>query len=159
MDMNYDDYLEIVLRSYSKMDEVQLSSYIVKRMFDVKDEKIMFATKLKNFSFVSYLSQIDIDDIINYSSTCLNYALKIYKGLPRGFQNGVSTFNVLVSENVTDEAKKFAITRPKKHFAAFEIPIIVDLSNENIFYYKDTPMWGGLYYRYFREFINKHFNI
>ena len=159
MAMNYDEYLEFVMQSFSKMDEVQLNSYIVKRMYEETNEIIKFATKLKNFSYVSYLDKVNLDDIINYSNTCLKYSLTIYKGLPRGFQNGVSTFNVLVSESVSDEAKKFAITRPKKHFAAFEMPIVVDLTNEDIYYYKNTPMWGGVYYRYFREFIIKHFNI
>ncbi len=156
--MNYNDYLEVILRGFSKMDEVQVDSFSVKRMYEEKDD-IVFATKMKNFSFVSCSDKIDLNDIINYSSACMDYALKIYEGLPRGFQNGILSFNVLVSEKVSAEAKKFVAARPKKHFAAFEMPIIVDLTDKSLYYYKKTPMWGGLYYRYFRKFIEKHFVV
>ncbi len=117
------------------------------------------ATKLKKFSFVSSTNKIDLDNIINYSSICTDYALKSYKGLPIGFQNGITSFNVLVSENVSEEAKKYAVSRPRKHFSLFEMPIIYNLANRKIYYYKDTPKWGSIYYRHFREYIEKHFNI
>lgn len=157
--MNYNNYIEAISQRFSKIEEVKINSLSVKSMYEEKFEIKWMATKLKNFSFVAYTSKIDADDIITYSSACLDYALKSYKGLPRGLQNGVSAFNVLVSEKVTEKAKATAMARPKKHFAAFQMPVIVDLSNENIYYYKNTPIWGRVYYKYFREFIEMHFNI
>lgn len=62
---------------------------------------------------MSYKSQIDKNDIVNYSDVCLRYALKNYKGLPRGLQNGVSSFNVMVSENVSEEAKEYRLKDQK----------------------------------------------
>lgn len=88
--MDYNDYFEIVSQRFSKIEEVPINSLDVRSMYEEKFEIKWFATKLKNFSFVSYTSKIDSDDSIDYSSACLRYALKNYKGLPRGFQSGVA---------------------------------------------------------------------
>jgi hypothetical protein len=157
--MTYNDYLGIVSKDFSKIEELQINPFLIKSMHEEEFKIEWLATKLKIFSFISCVNKIDLNDIVNYASICINYALKNYKGLPRGVQNGVTSFNVLVSENVTDEAIKFAISRPKKHFALFEMPIIYDLNNNKIYYYKETPTWGSIYYSYFRQYIEKHFNI
>lgn len=157
--MNYNGYLDIILKRFSNVEEIQINQFLITSIYEENFKIKWFATKLKNFSFISYINRIDLDDIDNYSSICTKYALKNYKGLPRGIQNGVSSFNVLVSENVTDEAIKFAISRPRKHFSLFEIPIIYDLANKKIYYYKDTPTWGLIYYNFLRQYIERHFNI
>lgn len=159
MDVNQNDYLTIVLKRFPKVENIQLDSLVVKSIYEERFEIEWLATKLKVFSFITYMSKIDFDDIRNYSVACMDYALKNYKGLPRGLQNGVVAFNVLVSENVSEQAIAFANKRPKKHFSAFEMPIIFDLSKEQIFFYRDTPLWGKIYYEYFREYIEKSFNV
>jgi len=157
--MNYNDYSGRISKQVSKVEEIQINQFLITSIYEEKFKIRWLATKLKSFSFVSYINKIDLYDIDNYSSICTKYALKNYKGLPRGIQNGVSSFNVLVSENVTEEAIKFATSRPKKHFSLFEIPIIYDLANKKIYYYKNTPIWGSIYYNYFRQYIENHFNI
>jgi len=157
--MNYSDYINKVSQRYTRTDEIQINSLEVKSMYEEIFQMKWAATKLKKISFISYTNKIDADDIISYSDACVGYSLRNYKGLPRGMQNGISTFNVLVSENVSKEAIKFATARPKKHFALFEMPIVFNLTNEKIYYYKDTPIWGSMYYKYFREYIETHFNV
>lgn len=157
--MNYSDYLNKVSQRYTRTDEIQINSLEVKSMYEEIFQMKWLATKLKIFSFISYTNKIDASDIVIYSYACVDYSLKNYKGLPRGIQNGISTFNVLVSENVSKEAIKFATARPKKHFALFEMPIIFDLTNEKIYYYNNTPIWGFMYYKYFRKYIETHFNV
>ncbi len=87
----------------------------------------------------------------------MDYSLKNNKGLPRGLRSGVVSFSLLVSSNVDESAKKFAQSRPKKHFAAFEIPAIFDLKENKFYYYEKTPFRGFIYYKSFREFIEKYF--
>jgi len=157
--MNYNEYLDIVLKRFSKVEEIYINPFTIKSMYEEKFRFRWLASKLKIFSYVSYINNIDLEDIMNYSSICTDYSLKNYKGLPRGMQNAVSSFNVLVSENVSEEAKIFSNSRPRKHFSLFEMPIIYDLSNEKIYYYKENPLWGLIYYEYIREYIDKHFNI
>ncbi|MCL1913783.1 MAG: hypothetical protein FWG10_07905 [Eubacteriaceae bacterium] len=117
----------------------------------------MAATKLKIFSFVAYTPHCTITDISAYTDASMDYALDNYKGLPRGLQNGVVSFNVLASDNVDIDAINYAVSRPKKHFAAMRMPVIFDLGTGKLAYYEKTPMWGGIYYKYFREYIKTHF--
>jgi hypothetical protein len=38
------------------------------------------------------------------------------------------------------------------------MPIIIDLKNEQLFFYDQTPIWGGMYYKFFREYILENIN-
>ncbi|MDD2235138.1 MAG: hypothetical protein PHZ11_07475 [Desulfitobacteriaceae bacterium] len=155
--MKNTDYFGVVSNRFNKSEEFQIGSFDVKSYYEEQFKVKWLATKLKIFSFVAHVNEIDADDITNYSSSCVDYALNNYKGLPRGLQTGLVAFNVLISENVSDKAIEVAVSRPKKRFAAFEIPIIYDLSKEKAYYYTKTPMWGAIYYKYFREYIQKNF--
>jgi hypothetical protein len=157
--MNYDEYISRVRANYSKEQDVTIERYNTKMFYDEKFEFKWVATKLKIFSYVSYAPRITEQDITHYSEICLAHALVTYKGLPRGFQNGVVSFNLLASEMVDDAAIAFAKQVPKKHYAAAEMPIVFDLSNNRIHYCEKTPMWGAIYYKYFREYIDKNFNV
>ena len=56
-------------------------------------------------------------------------SIDVYKrqGMVRGMQNGILSVNVLAGRKIEYEAVNYAMKRPKKHFAAFEMPVIVDL--------------------------------
>ncbi len=58
---------------------------------------------------------------------------------------------------MSEEAKKIAQQRPKKHFAASEMPIIFDLKENKLYYYDENQFWGSIYYKTFKEFINRYF--
>ena len=116
-----------------------------------------FASQLNFFAIIGVSKHITKETIENYSKNCIDYAKKNNKGLPRGLQSGVVSFALLVSSNVDEEAKKFAQKRPKKHFAAFEMPVIFDLKENKLYYYDKTPFWGSIYYESFRNFIETYF--
>jgi len=156
--MNFNNYCEITMNHFFGVEEIQLNSLEVKRVYEEKFQLEWMATKLKINSFITRMDKIGYEDIVSYSSSCIGHALEIQKGLPRGMHNGIVSFNILVSENICQEAIDFVTSRPKKRFAAFEMPIIYDLHKEQIYYYKGTPLWGSMYYKYFREYIEKNFN-
>ena len=116
-----------------------------------------FATKLKIFSFVAYTETISESLIKSYSTTCLNYARKNIKGLPIGVQNGVVSNSVLVSESVDDNAISFVTARPSKHYSAFEMPIVFDLSKNELFFYRDKIVWGMVYSSFINNYITTKF--
>lgn len=153
--MTFQNYLDQLYVRFEKNEDIPelraLSFY--EEEFRVE----WLATKLKQYSFVSHVEHLTADLMKQYSKDCMDYALKNYKNMPRGIQNGVVSNNVLVSGNVDPMAIKLVEAKPKKHYAAFEIPIIVDLTQEKIFYCKKTPLWGAMYYKYFREYISKKF--
>mgnify|MGYP003408851315 CR=1 FL=1 len=157
--MTYKDYLTIISKRFSNMEEIKIDESLVTVSYEEKFKIQWVATKLKIFSFIHYIEKIELDDSEIYSSNCTKYASKNYKGLPRGFQNGVVSFNVLVSEVVTDEAIEFVTSRPKKHFAVFEMPIIYDLSRNKLYYYEDNQLWGSVYQKYLRSYLDKHFKV
>jgi len=156
--MNYNEYLSKVEAKFSTAKDVAVEQYRTKMLYEEKFEMKWIATKLKMFSFVTYAPHVTAQDISDYSNLCIAHALSTYKGLPHGFQNGVASFNVMASEKVDPEAIAFAKSRPKKHFAAMQMPVIYDLSSNEIFYYEKTPLWGAIYYKHFREYIQKNFN-
>ena len=157
--MDYDEYLSRVKANFNSEKNVEINGWSTKMFYEEKFEIKWIATKLKIFSFLTCIPHITAQDISQYSSACVSHALNTYKGLPRGFQNGVGSFNVIASEKIDAQAITFATSRPKKHFAAFEMPIIYNLSNNEIIYYEKTPMWGAIYYKFFRETIEKNFNV
>lgn len=116
-----------------------------------------FATKLKISSFVKNVQQITLDDIETYSNACLSEAIKKTKGLPLGFQNGIVSYNVLVSDKVYPDAISFVIGRPKKHFAAFEMPVIYDLENNRLYFYQGDIIWGMIYDSFIKSYLVDHF--
>lgn len=155
--MTYEEYLALVQGRYmtSKQNEALNAAQFYEEQFEVK----WLASKLKQFSFVSFREKIGEAELRDYSARCIQTALQEYKGLPRGFQNGVVSFNVLAGYDLDQSAIDFAAKRPDKHFSAFEMPVLVDLKTQQIYYYTSTPMWGAIYYKHFREYITKNFDF
>ncbi|MBW2982518.1 hypothetical protein KY343_06570 [Candidatus Woesearchaeota archaeon] len=115
------------------------------------------ATQMNFFIIIGVSKNVKKETIENFSKNCMDYAIKNNKGLPRGIQAGVVSFALLISSKVDETAKKFTQARPKKHFAAFEMPIIFDLKENKIYYYDKNPIWGFIYYKTFRNFIERYF--
>lgn len=155
--MTLENYKEKVRGRFNQSNFV--ASLNAEFFYEERFEMKWFATKLKQFSFVSDVDCITLETVRNYSENCMNYAIKEYKGIPRGLQNGVVSYSVLISDKVDDDAIDFAMSRPKKHYSAFEMPIIVDLAKQEIFYYRKTPLWGSIYYKHFRECIMNNFAL
>jgi len=156
--MAFNDYISRVYQRFSSCGNVLVGRFYATQFYEEKFKVKWLATKLKMFSYVSYLPVINEQDIIEFSDACIADALQKYQGLPRGFQNGVGSFCVLASEYIDPRAIAYVQQRPKKHYAAFEMPIIYDLTRNMLFYYDKTPMWGAIYYKFFREYIVKNFS-
>ena len=157
--MDNNDYLNRCSNQFSNLEKIKIDQSLITVSYEEKFKIQWLATKLKIFSFIHYIDKVDIGTIENYSSVCTKYASKKHRGLPRGFQNGVVSFNVLISETVTDAAIDFVLSRPKKHFSLFEMPIIYDISRSKLYYYEGTPIWGSMYNNYLRSYIEDHFNL
>jgi hypothetical protein len=90
---------------------------------------------------------------------CLAYARKNRRGLSPGIQNGIVSNNILVSKNIDKEAVDFVLSRPKKYYSVFELPIIVDLAKREMYYYKDNVLWGAMYNSFIRNYVADNFSI
>ncbi len=114
-----------------------------------------FATQLNTFIIIGETSNtIDKTAIENFSTACLKYALQNHQGWPRGLQSGIGSIAVLKGSNVTADAVLFCEKPTKKHWSAFEIPVIYDESRRKAVRYIKTPIWGKIYFGFFTKLID-----
>lgn len=158
--MDYSCYEEKVLSNYGNVSNiVSKNDFSINIFYNEKFDWSWFGTKLKTFGFLSYSEVITEEILREYSKECFKYARKNYKGLPRGIQNGFCSFSVLASSNIKKDALAYVNKKSKMHFSAFEISAIYDLQTKKLHYCSERPIWGALYYEYFMEYLNKHFNV
>jgi hypothetical protein len=74
--------------------------------------------------------------------------------LPNGFFMSVFCYAVAITERLDPQVADWVRnTSPVKHWAAFEIPIVFDLTSGELCYFQKTPVWGAAYYAGFRREI------
>ena len=118
-----------------------------------------FATQLNIFVIITSLEEVTREIITSFSTAALEYAIKNNSGLPRGLQSGVACFELIISPSISDDAKAWVQKKSRKRFAAFAVPVLLDSNDNTLMYYKKTPILGGLYYKFFRKFVEKYFTI
>lgn len=96
--------------------------------------------------------------VLDFSSRSTKYALDNRDSvLPRGFGGSLLSVPVLASEGFDEELKRWSQrTLTKKHWAAFEFPVLVALGEQRIYYCRKTPIWGAAYYKGFRKFVDRY---
>lgn len=114
-----------------------------------------FATQLNTFIIIGQTtSTIDKSTIESFSTACLKYALQNHLGWPRGLQSGIGSIAILKGSSVTPDAINFCAKPTKKHWSAFEIPVIYDESRKKVIRYIKTPLWGKIYFAFFTKLID-----
>ena len=112
------------------------------------------ATQLNTFVIIGTTDQpVDKALIEKFSEGCYEYSIKNNKGWPRGLQAGVGSIAILMGNNVDEAARVFCEKPSKKHWSAFEIPVIYDTQNKKVIQYLKKPIWGTIYFPYFTELI------
>jgi hypothetical protein len=95
--------------------------------------------------------------IERFSAEAFEFAHHNYTGIGRGLQSGFVSISALITTNATQEAKNWIAGFTKKHFASFEIPVLVDLSTLELVYCRKKPLWGRIYYGRIHEFIERYY--
>ncbi len=114
-----------------------------------------FATQLNTFVIIGQDSgSIDRQAIESFSENCIIYALKNNKGWPRGLQSAVGSIAVLQGNPVNEGARRFCEKPSKKHWSAFEIPVLYDTAEKKAIRYLSTSMWGAIYFPFFTKTID-----
>ncbi len=110
---------------------------------------------IETYFIFDELTESDIIPLRKYSKACTEYAIaKSRVPLPRGFGKGIVCYSVAFVYGVDQTTVKAIQTEdPPKHWATFEIPIVCDLSDSQLYYFEKTPSWGSLYWDHFRETI------
>ncbi|MEL7145968.1 MAG: hypothetical protein AAFO69_06345 [Bacteroidota bacterium] len=116
------------------------------------------ATQLNTFIVAADLGDeaITADLIEGYLSESFEYSMQNYKGWPRGLQSGVAVIAILISSNVTTEAKEYCEKlKSGSKWAAFTVPVVHDSSENMTYRFLKRPSWGLVYYPHFRKLINE----
>ncbi|MEO8516700.1 MAG: hypothetical protein ABI426_08150 [Flavobacterium sp.] len=118
-----------------------------------------FATQLNTFVIIGQVdSTIDKKVIDNFSRCCFQYAVKNNKGWPRGIQAGIASIAILQGNNIENSAIHFCENFSKKHWSAFEIPILFNINEKKAIRFTNKPLWGAIYILYFIKTIDSIIN-
>ncbi len=157
--MEYSYYIECVKNNMSIISNEEIIGTECYVSYEEVFKWEWFATKLKIFSIFKYVKEIDKDRLIEIIHRCYEYSRKNYKGLPRGLQNGFVSFTIIVTDNISESIINSVENWNKKHFSAFEIPVIFDLKSGKAYYNRSNVIWGRMYSEFFKQYIENNFII
>ncbi len=115
-----------------------------------------FATQLNTFIVVSDFGNenITVDLIEKHLSEAFIFAKKNYAGWPRGLQSGIGVISILMSSSIGDDARDYCKKlKSGKNWAGFSIPVTLNSSINELAYFENDPLWGGIYYPHFEDLI------
>ncbi len=104
-------------------------------------------------AFKPYVTSWDIQGFNAISFTHSNQ-----KEIPLVNQEGVLSIAVLCGAHIDQEAIDYVSKNPMKHFAAFEIPAVYDLTEGALHHFKKRPLIGYAYYGFIRRYLEQNFD-
>lgn len=75
--------------------------------------------------------------------------------LLRGMQFGYMVVPCLVVGSASKELIAYAERQPRKRWALFEFPVVVDRSTDRAYYYESTALWGAFFFTDLRKLVEK----
>jgi len=92
----------------------------------------------------------------SFISEAFDYASKHYSGWPRGLQSGLGVIVILASDQVETGAATYCRElKSGKKWAGFSDPVVIDTTTNQVHAFEKNPMWGRIYYPYFRQMIEE----
>ena len=124
--------------------------------YDKKFKWRWMATQLNTFITASDFGDVMIttQTIEEYLTESFKYAKINYSGWPRGFQSGVGVIAILISKNIDEDAIRYCNElKSGKKWAGFAIPVTINSSTNQVYFFDKNPIWGRFYYPYFKQMI------
>ncbi|MEM5566818.1 hypothetical protein WNY78_16980 [Psychroserpens sp. AS72] len=115
------------------------------------------ATQLNTFIIATDFGDTEITKAIieQHLAEAFNFTKQNFTGWPRGLQSGLGVICILISNNITDEAKDYCIKlKSGKKWAGFTIPVVYNAETNESFQFSKNPLWGRIYYPHFKKLIN-----
>ncbi|WP_200308767.1 levansucrase [Streptomyces adelaidensis] len=114
-------------------------------------------TRLHLFTVAAAVQEITIPTIEAFTDQVMAYAKKTKGGLPAGFQNGLASFPVLISDRVDPAAVRWAEAQQRQKWASLSRPVVVDSTQQYVGTYHGTPVIGLAYSSYFEQKARQYF--
>lgn len=113
------------------------------------------ATQLNTFVIIGETDKtIDKATLEVFSKNCFEHATRHNQGWPRGFQSGIASIAILQGNNVDNSALEFSSKFSKKHWSAFELPVVFSLEQKRAVRNHSRPLWGAIYFPYLNKVID-----
>lgn len=162
---NFDAYLNeladnLARQGFRIQRNVRLDPYFLHIVASVNAVEVTkFGKMSRVVPITSMNNPVTIEMIKDFSASAMRYSLDNRgSDLPRGFGGSVLSVPTIVSDEYREDVKKWiSKNRPPRHFAAAEFPVLLSTAVHGVYYYKKTPMWGAVYYRGFRKFVQEIF--
>lgn len=107
----------------------------------------------ESFFLFAEIPNLNAGVLQGFSNQAFNFAGKNKTiSLPNGFFMSISCFPVAITENLDPNLGKSVVSSsPVKHWAAFEMPVVYDVTSGGLYYFQNTPLWGAAYFAGFRR--------
>lgn len=126
--------------------------------YDKKFKWRWFATQLNTFLVAIDLGNdpVTVATIEAALADSFAYAKQNYNGWPRGLQSAVGVITILMSSHIDERAFEYCRElKSGKKWAGFAVPVVIDSSTGQVHYFNRNPIWGRIYYPYFKDLIAK----
>ncbi len=85
-----------------------------------------------------------------FSAASMSLSRRFKFALPTGLFSALVTYPLAIVPDVSEALAAQAAKPAPKHWSAFEFPALLDARTGELHFYRDTPIWGALYYSGFR---------
>ena len=112
---------------------------------------------LSQHIIIKYSENPTISEFGNFFDYGFKKAKSINKvPLFRGFQFGYMIIPCIMTEHISEEVVKHVTLNYRNHFALHEFPVLYNLSDDKVYYYEKTPLWGAFFFSDLRDVVDKY---
>ncbi|MCL1895559.1 MAG: hypothetical protein FWG03_03330 [Clostridiales bacterium] len=147
-----EDYFDLVMKGFGHVKPVEIEEMTVltEDIF-----KLYWMARVRFYSFIAMADELDETMMRQYMMACVQFSKKNRSKLGEPIVcNGV-----VMSGDVKQSAVDYAQRRPALHTTMDEYPIIVDLKSGEVHYYTGPILYGIIYAKFGREYIDGHFAL
>jgi len=124
--------------------------YVAKRT-RLESDKMSFIT---NAYLFTRFASLDVRSLREFSKVSFKYSER-HLGIlwPRSLFYGIGCFPVVIVNSIDSNTADYVRNHVRKHWAAWEMPVIYNLASRELYYFELTPSYGGLYWEQMRMTI------
>ncbi len=160
--MTYEEYLASLdkwseYHGFKKMDIQE--GLDVDRMFYKESNEVSKMGIVDRFLYIKKVPEsIDANWARQFSSGLFEYSRQYKQTFGRFFRSMMIVNPVMAVDTISRDLYDFIMSYCPKQFKSAEFPAVLQLSTNDLYFYRKTPFWGGLYYSGIRQSTNDYFS-
>lgn len=161
--IDFDSFLEKTKQSMASKYRVSLSVDLPDgSTADLTASRTYFTWKglciLSQHLFITRMDNAQVDDMKKLFETGFDFGKGINRvPLLRGMQFGYMIVPIIATSNPSKALLEYAVSQPRKHWAIFEFPVVLDLESGEAHYFRQKFVWwGGFYFSDIRKVVSRY---